>query len=340
MDFDMLQFTLSSDDEMKVDEDSKSAFDLAGLLPIRFIGTGATSKVCVVKDIRTKELRAVKIFSKQMMVKNSTLHAPLAEKLTLKSIHHPFIVEFGGAFQDAHELYLVTEFLIGGEYFAFLNSYRQSLAKCHHLFYTGCIVSAIEYLHSFDILYRDLKPENIMMDAKGYLKLIDFGMAKIVKNTTKTMCGTFEYVSPEMIAGNGYGKSHDIWCIGVLLYETITGATPFEGKGEVEVLDRIMHHEIIFPDTMKDKDLQNLLSSILHKDPKKRFGHKTGATAIKGSKYYKGFQWRELEARTLKTPIQPSDNIDDYFPSVESEMDPFIPYSIHDDAADMLFAMF
>merc|ERR1719183_3111878 len=116
---------------------------------------------------------------------------------------------------------MLLEIVQGGELFSLLQNHGNTLTPTAHRFYAGCVVSAFEHLHERDILYRDLKPENLLIDLKGYIKVVDFGFAKVVKHRTYTLCGTPEYFSPELVLGKGYGKGNDYWAVGILIYEIV-----------------------------------------------------------------------------------------------------------------------
>ena len=147
------------------------------------------------------------------------------ERKILEFVQHPFIVSLKFAFQTETKLYLVMDYYNGGELFYHLrqkNRFDEEQAK----FYLAQIILAIEFLHKNKIIYRDLKPENIILDNNGYVKLTDFGLAKDDiqdEEGTQTFCGTPEYLAPEIIGGEKYGKSVDVWCMGILLYEMIFG---------------------------------------------------------------------------------------------------------------------
>ena len=181
-------------------------------------------------------------------------------------------------FQDDLKLYFVMPFIRGGElYKHFLKCKRFPEQKVK--IYIAQIALAIGYLHSKDILHRDLKLENIMINEDGYLKLIDFGLAKIVKNNDQTMsfCGTPEYIAPEMVAGKGHGKPVDWWALGILTYEMLIGVTPFYNRSRNMMLLKIQSSKIIFPDKHKYKidytaEVQDFICKLLNKKPDKRTG--------------------------------------------------------------------
>ena len=148
----------------------------------------------------------------------------------MQQISHPFVVKLHYAFQSRESLYFVTDFLNGGELFFHLcNEIRFSEARSR--FYAAEMLLALEHLHSKGIIYRDLKPENVLLDSEGHLKITDFGLSRVnlPENTlTNTFCGTPEYIAPEIIKKTGHTFAVDLWSLGMLLYEMISGLNPFK----------------------------------------------------------------------------------------------------------------
>ena len=150
---------------------------------------------------------------------------------------------------DPKYLYFVLEFIQGGELFTILRSqgnFPEEQAK----FYGAHIITIIEYLHSKNIIYRDLKPENVLINVNGYLKLTDFGFAKIVEGKTYTLCGTPEYLAPEIILNKGHSKPVDWWTLGILLYEMLVGIDPFNDDDPMMIYQKIIKGKIKFPKTI------------------------------------------------------------------------------------------
>lgn len=145
-----------------------------------------------------------------------------SEKDILKRIQHPFIVNLFATFQDNRRLFMVMEFVHGGELFSYLRR-ETKLDNAGGRFYASEITVALQYLHSMDIVYRDLKPENLLIDGEGHVKITDFGFAKVVLDRTWTVCGTPEYLAPEVIQSKGHGKSVDWWALGILIFEMLAG---------------------------------------------------------------------------------------------------------------------
>jgi tRNA A-37 threonylcarbamoyl transferase component Bud32 len=185
------------------------------------LGTGSFGRVHLVKLKATGKYFAMKVLRKSDIVKMKQVEHTINEKNILEQLEMPFLVGMLGTFQDANHVFLVLEYIQGGELFTFL---RKSGMFPNHVakFYAAEVVLAFEYLHKADIIYRDLKPENILIDADGHIRITDFGFAKSVPDQTWTLCGTPDYLAPEIIQSKGYGRAVDWWAVGVLIYEVCT----------------------------------------------------------------------------------------------------------------------
>jgi len=219
-----------------------------------------------------------------------------------------------GFSQESRYLYLVMEFVRGGELFTYLRG-KQFFPLRQAQFYAAQIFSVFAYLHSNDIIYRfsfgfnkiyrDLKPENVMIADNGYLKLTDFGFAKVCTHRTYTLCGTPEYLAPEIILNKGHGKPVDWWTFGVFTYELLVGIDPFTDDDPANIYRNILSGKVTFPSDF-DMDAKSLIKRLLQEDLTKRLGNLKGGTDdIKNHKFFKDINWDDLHAKKIKAMYIP-----------------------------------
>ena len=213
------------------------------------------------------------------------------------------------AFQTDEKLYLVMDFLNGGELFFHLR-------KAGHFdedrirFYASEIILALEYLHKQGIIYRDLKPENILLDSEGHIKITDFGLSKqgiFNKNLdrTFTICGTPEYLAPEIITGKGHEKAVDFWSLGTMLFEMHVGYPPFMNKNKIQLMKTIATNKVDFTRLENtSSEFQDLVRKLLRHDPSKRLGSQS-IDEIKRHRFFKGQDWSKLERKEQPAPFVP-----------------------------------
>lgn len=288
----------------KWDEIPKNSSTLEDYDRIRTLGTGSFGRVMLVQNQSNKAFFAMKILDKQKVVKLKQVEHTLNEKRILTSINHPFLVSLHDSFKDNSNLYMVLEFVGGGEMFSHLRRVGR-FTEPHCKFYASQIVMAFEYLHHLDLIYRDLKPENILIDPQGYVKVTDFGFAKRVKGRTWTLCGTPEYLAPEIILSKGYNKAVDWWALGVLIYEMAAGYPPFFADQPIQIYEKIVSGKVRFPSHMS-AEIKDLLRSLLQVDLTKRFGNlKNGVQDIRGHKWLATLDWIGIFNRKVEPPFMP-----------------------------------
>lgn len=229
----------------------------------------------------------------------------ISEFSILRTINHPFLVNMLGYTQDERYLYLSLEYVQGGELFTYLRNIGK-LESNHARFYAAQVTMMFEYLHSRNIVYRDLKPENLLIAPDGYLKLTDFGFAKVVETRTYTLCGTPEYLAPEILLNKGHGKPVDWWTLGILTYEMLAGIDPFSDEDPMAIYQKILKGKVRFPRNF-DRNAKSLVKHLLVADLTKRYGNlKNGVNDIKNHRWFAGLEWNRLFSRDQPMPYRPT----------------------------------
>ncbi|KAF8397944.1 hypothetical protein HHK36_016870 [Tetracentron sinense] len=293
-----------NDDEVVVEE--KSPVGLDNFEVMKVVGQGGFGKVFQVRKRDTSEIYAMKVMPKDKIIEKNQWEFMKSERDILTKVNHPFIVQLRYSFQTKYRLYLVLDFVNGGDLFFQLHHqglFREDLARI----YTAEIVSAVSYLHANGIMHRDLKPNNIILDADGHAMLTDFGLAKQFKDDTrsKTMCGTGEYMSPEVVLGNGYDKATDWWSVGIMLFEMLTGYLPFIGSNQQKIQHKIINEKAKLP-AFLTREAHSLLKGLLQKEASKRLGGgPSGSEEIKRHEWFRPINWKKLEAREIKPSFCP-----------------------------------
>ncbi|OMJ20964.1 cAMP-dependent protein kinase type 1 [Smittium culicis] len=271
----------------------------------RTVGTGSFGRVRLVKHRSSGNFYAVKILNKDQVVKSKQVEHINTERAALAFCNCPFIVKIHGTSQDSLRLFMFMEYIVGGEMFTYLRRYKKfpsPVAK----FYSAEVLVAFEYLHGHDIIYRDLKPENLLIDKDGHIKLTDLGFAKHVPDITWTLCGTPDYLAPEIIQSKGYGKSVDWYSLGVLIFEMIAGYPPFYEDDHYKLYERILANRIQWPSKF-DKSAADLVRKLVTPDLTKRYGNlKNGVKDIINHKWYEEVDWVKLASKRISAPLIPS----------------------------------
>ena len=274
---------------------------------LKTVGLGSYGRVRLCKHKKTGEIYVMKTLKKNEIIKQKQVDHVYSEFNILSSLKHPFIVQLiGYNFEDPKYIYFIMDYIQGGELFTLLRT-KGSFPVPQTKFYIAHIITIFEYLHSKNIVYRDLKPENILINKNGYLKLTDFGFAKILDNEkTYTLCGTPEYLAPEIILNKGHGKAVDWWTLGILLYEMLVGIDPFSDDDPMKTYQKILKGKINFPKTI-DKDAKSLIKHLLTQDTSKRYGClKNGVSDIKNHRLYNDFEWDKLWECSMEAPFLPT----------------------------------
>ncbi|KAH3891888.1 hypothetical protein DPMN_015998 [Dreissena polymorpha] len=279
---------------------------------LKVLGKGGYGKVFQVRKVSGQDkgnIFAMKVLKKATIARNAkdTAHTK-AERNILECVKHPFIVDLIYAFQTGGKLYLILEYLPGGELFMQLE--REGIfMEDTACFYLSEITLAIEHLHSHGIVYRDLKPENILLDLQGHVKLTDFGLCKesvLEGSVTHTFCGTIEYMAPEILMRTGHGKAVDWWSLGALMYDMLTGAPPFTGENRKKTIDKVLKAKLSLPPYLTN-DARGLIKKLLRKQPHERLGGgKDDATSIKAHSFFRHIDWNDLINRKVEPPFKPS----------------------------------
>jgi protein kinase A len=271
----------------------------------RTLGTGSFGRVHLVQSNHNHRFYAMKVLKKAQVVKMKQIEHTNDERRMLNRVRHPFLVTLWGTWQDSRNLYMVMDFVEGGELFSLLRKsqrFPNPVAK----FYAAEVTLALEYLHSHQIIYRDLKPENLLLDRHGHLKITDFGFAKDVPDITWTLCGTPDYLAPEVVSSKGYNKSVDWWSLGILIFEMLCGFTPFWDSGSpVKIYENILRGKVKYPPYLHN-DAVDLLSQLITSDLTKRLGNLHGGpNDVKNHPWFAEVTWERLGRKDIDAPYIP-----------------------------------
>ncbi|KAN0012211.1 hypothetical protein ACTFIU_007509 [Dictyostelium citrinum] len=322
--FDNLEVSSSSDRDLsssskslnKKNKQSIKKLTIDDFELLKVLGVGSFGRVYLVRRKDTGKFYAMKVLNKKDMLKKKQIAHTNTEKMVLSTMDHPFIVRLHFAFQNEDFLFMCMDYVPGGELFHHLQKagkFPEELAK----FYIAEVMCSLHYLHSNNIIYRDIKPENILLDEEGHIKLTDFGLSKsgitsVVgsKNGGEggfatTFCGTPEYLAPEIITGAGHGKAADWWSVGILLFEMLTGRSPFLASNRNDMYKSMIQGNLRMP-MFLSSDAQDLLEKLLVPDPNKRLGSSQGFEEISSHPFFELIPWRMLESKMITPPFKPT----------------------------------
>jgi serine/threonine protein kinase len=279
------------------------------------IGKGSFGKVMQVKKKDTGKIYAMKVLRKKAIIDRKQVIHTRSEKSILQKIQHPFIVALNYAFQTEDKLYMVLDYINGGELFYHLKK-AGKFPENRVMFYAAEISSALAHLHSFDIVYRDLKPENILLDSEGHICITDFGLSKEITpdGATHTFCGTPEYLAPEVLRGSGHSTPVDWWSLGTLIFEMLSGLPPFYSPNINLMYQKILHGELRFPQFFSPQAV-SLLEGLLTRDVAKRLGDAN----IKAHPFFASIDWTKLDNKELEPPFKPSVTSDEDISQIDTQ---------------------
>lgn len=294
-------------------EDKKGEYEKPNVmmfLPmLRVLGKGSFGKVVLVKKNSGRDeggLFAMKILRKTHLLKRGQIGRTRTERKVLSMVDHPFIMKLHFAFQTDDKLFLVLDYCAGGELFFHLSRHRK-FRESWTRFYAAELLLTLGHLHSKGVIYRDLKPENVLLDSEGHVKLGDFGLAKAnIRHPYKgamSMCGTPEYMAPEVLQQLGHGFCVDYWGLGMLTYEMMTGLPPWYTTDRNQLYRRLKSAPLEIP-SFFSAHVSSFVISLLQRDPRRRLGVRGVKSAV-SHEFFRGIDFRDIITKRIRAPIQP-----------------------------------
>uniref|UniRef100_A0A9J7X0E7 non-specific serine/threonine protein kinase n=1 Tax=Cyprinus carpio carpio TaxID=630221 RepID=A0A9J7X0E7_CYPCA len=296
---------------------------------IKVISNGAYGAVYLVRHKETKQRFAMKKINKQNLMLRNQIQQAFVERDILTFAENPFVVSMYCSFETRKHLCMVMEYVEGGDCATLLKNMGPLPVDMARMYFAETVL-ALEYLHNYGIVHRDLKPDNLLVTSMGHIKLTDFGLSKVgLMNMTtnlyeghiekdarefsdKQVCGTPEYIAPEVILRQGYGKPVDWWAMGIILYEFLVGCVPFFGDTPEELFGQVISDEINWPEgeDAPPADAQELITLLLRQNPLERLGTAGGAYEVKHHQFFHSLDWNSLLRQKAE-----------FIPQLESEDD-------------------
>uniref|UniRef100_A0A5K3FAE6 non-specific serine/threonine protein kinase n=1 Tax=Mesocestoides corti TaxID=53468 RepID=A0A5K3FAE6_MESCO len=279
---------------------------------LKVLGKGTFGKVVLCKEKESGCFYAMKILKKTVLIEKEEVGHTQTEHRVLQLNHHPFMTQLKYSFTTRDHIFFVMEYCNGGELFFHLSRERV-FSEQRTQFYAAEITCALGYLHSQNIVYRDLKLENLLLDKDGHIKITDFGLCKEdigFGSTTKTFCGTPEYLAPELLLDNDYGRSVDWWSLGVVMYEMMCGRLPFYSNEHEILFELILQENVKVPENLSPV-ARDILIRLLMKDPSARLGGgKADAIEVMVHPFFESISWDRLIRKDITPPWKPDVNGD------------------------------
>ncbi|GMM32753.1 protein kinase C [Saccharomycopsis crataegensis] len=280
------------------------------------LGKGNFGKVMLAESRHTKKLCAIKVLKKDFILENDEVESTKSEKrvfLIANKKRHPFLINLHCCFQTANRIYFVMEYISGGDLMWHIQKARFSQRRAQ--FYAAEVLLGLKYFHDNGVIYRDLKLDNILLTTEGHIKIADYGLCKEEMwfgNTTSTFCGTPEFMAPEILKEQKYGKAVDWWAFGVLLYQMLLGQSPFRGRDEEEIFNAILTDDPLYPIQMARESVE-ILQALLTRDPSQRLGFSPrDAEEVMEHPYFRNINFDDILSLRIDPP---------YLPEVKSEHD-------------------
>ncbi|ORY85674.1 hypothetical protein BCR37DRAFT_412365 [Protomyces lactucae-debilis] len=307
-----------------------------GLADFNFIavlGKGNFGKVMLAEYKATKKLYAIKVLKKDFIIENDEVESTRSEKrvfLVANKERHPFLINLHSCFQTETRVYFVMDYVSGGD--LMLHIQKEQFGRQRARFYAAEVCLALKYFHENGIIYRDLKLDNILLGTDGHIKVADYGLCKEemwAGQTTTTFCGTPEFMAPEILAEQRYGRAVDWWAFGVLIYQMLLGQSPFRGEDEDEIFDAILSDEPLYPIHMP-KDSVDILRKLLIREPEKRLGcGPTDALEVMNHPFFADIDWDAIYHKRVKPTYVPTlrdatdtSNFDEEFTKEQPKLTP------------------
>ncbi|EDV28082.1 uncharacterized protein TRIADDRAFT_20881 [Trichoplax adhaerens] len=318
------------------DDRSVSPTNIMGLEQFNFmsvLGRGHFGKVLLAEYRTTGEVFAIKALKKADIISREELDSLMSEKRIFEianAMRHPFLVNLFACFQTKEHVCFVMEYASGGD--LMMHIHNDVFTETRTIFYAGCVVLGLQYLHEQAIVYRDLKLDNLLLDSDGYVKIADFGLCKEDMGygaRTSTFCGTPEFLAPEVLTETSYTRAVDWWGLGVLIFEMLVGESPFPGDDEEEVFDSIVNDEVRYPRFLSTEAIA-IIRRLLRKVPERRLGSsERDAEDVKKQPFFRSINMEDLLMRKIKPPFVPViksvedvSNFDEEFTSEDPTLSP------------------